>query len=133
MKRVLLLSVFLFALTSCHTNKHVVSDVGADTVVVIRNVYQQKVDSVYLDRWHVITYAGDTIYMRDSIVFYKYMMVRDTINHYVYIKEPYVVEKEKIIEQKKYPLWWLDTLVFVSLIMFVVKKYRSTRNKRIKW
>ena len=52
-----------------------------DTVYVNseRVEWQWRHDSIYLDRWHDRWVMGDTVYMRDSVVHYRWHTKRDTV------------------------------------------------------
>lgn len=38
----------------------------------------ERIDSVYVDRWHNTTTKGDTIYRVDSVVYYRYLYRTNT-------------------------------------------------------
>lgn len=73
-----LLALVLFLLTSCKSTRHTATH---DTIYVNteRVEYQWKHDSIYLDRWHDRWVLGDTVYLRDSVVHYRWHTKRDTV------------------------------------------------------
>ena len=73
-----LLALVLLLLTSCRSTRHTATH---DTIYVNteRVEYQWKHDSIYLDRWHDRWVMGDTVYMRDSVVHYRWHTKTDTV------------------------------------------------------
>ena len=74
----LILLVVLLLLTSCKSTRHTATH---DTIYVNteRVEYQWKHDSIYLDRWHDRWVLGDTVYLRDSVVHYRWHTKTDTV------------------------------------------------------
>ena len=73
-----LLALVFFLLTSCRSTRHTATH---DTVFVNteRVEYRWKHDSIYTDRWHDRWLQGDTVYMRDSLVCYRWHTLTDTL------------------------------------------------------
>ena len=73
-----LLALVLFLLTSCKPTQHTATH---DTIYVNseRVEYQWRHDSIYLDRWHDRWVMGDTVYLRDSVVHYRWHTKTDTL------------------------------------------------------
>lgn len=74
----LILLVAVLLLSACKSTRHTATH---DTIYVNteRVEYQWKHDSIYLDRWHDRWVMGDTVYLRDSVVHYRWHTKRDTV------------------------------------------------------
>ena len=74
----LILLVAVLLLAACKSTRHTATH---DTIYVNseRVEYQWRHDSIYLDRWHDRWVMGDTVYMRDSVVHYRWHTKTDTV------------------------------------------------------
>jgi hypothetical protein len=74
----LILLVAVLLLAACKSTRHMATH---DTIYVNteRVEYQWRHDSIYLDRWHDRWVIGDTVYMRDSVVHYRWHTKIDTL------------------------------------------------------
>lgn len=81
MKKTILFIVLAFLVSSCTLRRIVDTSSHTNTRDSVRIAYIERVDSVYIDRWHNVTTKGDTIIKTDSITLYKYLRIydRDTI------------------------------------------------------
>lgn len=118
---ILLLIAFLFC--SCKTTRHTATH---DTIYVNteRVEYQWRHDSIYLDRWHDRWVMGDTVYLRDSVVHYRWHTKTDTVALHDSI---YVSKSDTTTVEVKKPLssfvkgqiagFWV---LLVGIILFIV-------------
>lgn len=96
-----------------------------DTTYVSKEVH----DSTYIDKWHTIYINGDTVWLHDSIVVYRYKLKTDTA--YKYIEKPVVVSKTETVEVKKPLSWWQKTFVWIGvlcligIVLWLVWKFRK--------
>ena len=74
----LILLVAVLLLAACKSTRHTATH---DTIYVNteRVEYQWRHDSIYLDRWHDRWVMGDTVYLRDSVVHYRWHTKTDTV------------------------------------------------------
>ena len=74
----LILLVAALLLCACKSTRHTATH---DTIYVNseRVEYQWRHDSIYLDRWHDRWVMGDTVYLRDSVVHYRWHTKTDTV------------------------------------------------------
>ena len=74
----LILLVAVLLLAACKSTRHTATH---DTIYVNteRVEYQWRHDSIYLDRWHDRWVLGDTVYLRDSVVHYRWHTKTDTL------------------------------------------------------
>ena len=126
---ILLVICTLIALNSCKsTQKSAVSD----TVYITKIEYevQSKIDSIYIDRFRDRYIKGDTVYVVEDKVEYRFKFRTDTVNMIdtVYISK--VDLQEKVVEKNKYPLLPWEILGAVALILAIiimVKRRNATR------
>lgn len=72
----------LFLLGSCKTAQKVPTTDSVIVKTVYETVYQDRHDSIYIDRWHDRYIKGDTVYVTDSIIKYKYKHIYRTDTMY---------------------------------------------------
>lgn len=84
-------------------------------------------DSISVDRWHTILQKGDTVYVRDSIYFYKWRNKHDSIyiNNTDTIYQQVVVEKKgnMFLRNSGIALWVLIGLLVVAAIIGIILKF----------
>ena len=84
-------------------------------------------DSISVDRWHTILQKGDTVYVRDSIYFYKWRNKHDSIyiNNTDTIYQQVVVEKKgsAFLRNSGIALWVLIGLLVVAAIIGIILKF----------
>lgn len=75
---ILLVGLITVMLCSCQCHRHTATH---DTVYVdkVRTELRWQYDSIYIDRWHNVYTAGDTVYRVDSLVSYRLLRVHDTL------------------------------------------------------
>lgn len=68
----------LLLLCSCSIRRQVEQTQHSSTYdsAVVKVV--ERIDSVYVDRWHSTTTNGDTVYRVDSVVYYRYLYRTNT-------------------------------------------------------
>lgn len=118
--------LFIVLFVGCTQPKTIVK---TDTIVEYKynNIYTERVDSVYVDKWHNIYIKGDTVRITDSIVSYKYKLLKDTAYVYdtVYKANHEAAPTVKTVTK---PVWW-PVWVFVGLeILLFILIYYFRRN-----
>lgn len=96
--------------------------------VVYQTVYQDRVDSVYIDKYHYIELKGDTVFKTDSVIQYKfkYLNNTDTLIKTDTITLTKEVEKPVIIKQKDFtPAWiFIGVILAVGIFVYIKKRFR---------
>ena len=124
----------VLCLIGCTSPKTIVK---TDTIVEYKynNVYTEKIDSVYIDKWHNIYIKGDTVRITDSIVEYKYKYLKDT----AYIRDTVYKNKTNtnvITKTVNKPQWWLVWLAIglvISYILLTKTKLKTIIKNYIKY
>ena len=125
-----LLALVLFLLTSCKTTQHTATH---DTIYVNteRVEYQWRHDSIYLDRWHDRWVQGDTVYLRDSVVHYRWHTKTDTLalhdSVYISKSDTTTVEVKKplsgFVKGQLVGFWVLLVGVLLAVAWWVFKTF----------
>lgn len=124
MKKWMLCLVWLLLMCGCRSAKDSQGTMPIDTVYIDKYTDRVRIDSVYCDRWHVIEQKGDTVWLRDSVVAYRYRMLRDTVTNIQYYKEPYIVSQE-VVKVKKVYMWWPSIVVLAAVCVWFFSKKRK--------
>ena len=122
----MVLGVCLLAMTGCKTQPCLpIPSSGTHDHDSVRTEYVH--DSISVDRWHTILQKGDTVYVRDSIYFYKWRNKHDSIyiNNTDTIYEQVVVEKKgnMFLRNSGIALWVLIGLLVVAAIIGIILKF----------
>ena len=130
----LILLVAVLLLAACKSTRHTATH---DTIYVNteRVEYQWRHDSIYLDRWHDRWVMGDTVYLRDSVVHYRWHTKIDTLALHDSIS---VSKSDTTTVEVKKPLsgfvkgqiagfWVLLFCVLLAVAWWVLKKFYLNR------
>lgn len=130
MKKALILLV-LFLACSCAMRRQVEQTHQTSSHDSIVTKYVERIDSVYVDRWHSITQSGDTIYKTDSVVCYKYLWRNNTDTAYICKTDTLLVSTVTTKEVRKANRFTLTCtiLFFVLLIAFVALLWTGLRKR----
>lgn len=77
MKKKIILFLLLL-LCSCSIRRQVEQTQHSSTYDSVVVKVAERIDSVYIDRYHTITQSGDTIYRTDSVICYKWQWRTNT-------------------------------------------------------
>lgn len=126
----LILLVAVLLLAACKTTRHTATH---DTIYVNteRVEYQWKHDSIYFDRWHDRWVMGDTVYLRDSVVHYRWHTKTDTValhdSVYISKSDTTTVEVKKplsaFVKVQIAGFWVLLVGVLLAVAWWCVKKF----------
>lgn len=118
----------MLCLSGCRTIKEQVPVYIHDTTQVV----SVRIDSVYVDRWHVEYRDGDTVRIRDSVLVVRLVMRTDTA--YRVVERPVTVTVTKEVAR---PLtWWQKTqkggfwVLLAALVGYVLWR---TRRVWMRW
>lgn len=95
LKKFVLALTLSMSMVSCSTTKTIpIETLRHDTLYINKEKY----DSIYIDNTHLIDRGGDTVYIKDKLIEYRFWLLRDTIRIVRIDSIPYEV---KIIETKE--------------------------------
>lgn len=116
-------------LSACSLRKAVNDHSHTNTRDSVRIAYLERVDSVYIDRWHNVTTKGDTIVKTDSVTLYKYIRVYsvDTVvvnkTDTIRTVETRYIEKAKKTPLKDFCLYMFLALSAIIAALILWKRY----------
>lgn len=115
--------ILMLFVTSCKTSKTIES--VHDTLYINNKTIDYKYlhDSIYIDRWHNVYTKGDTIFMTDSVVKYKYVINNDT---FICTDTIYKVRDNfntEYITVNKYPIWPYILFIVILATVYIYFKY----------
>lgn len=133
MKKALLILALVF--TACSATKQVaklpdtlptVTRQSADT--------RHMVDSIYVDRWHIIEQKGDTVYQRDSIDRWHVTTITDSIIRidsvpYPVQLPPDTIYQNELTGQQQFllrsgrALWAILALLALAVVIGIITKF----------
>jgi len=119
---------FAILLTSCKTTQPVVLPQTHDSIVIRTEL---RIDSVYIDRYHTEYIKGETIYIHDSFVDYRYKVLTKTDSIVRIDSIPYPVEVQVVQEvvpafykNCTIALWIFIALTFVAIVLRIIIKLK---------
>ena len=107
------------SISSCQTTKTVpIETLRHDTLYINKEHY----DSIYIDNSHLIDRGGDTVFIKDRLIEYRFRLLRDTIYKTRIDSIPYEV---RITEVKEVPrprnlfdyISYVCTIVITTIIV----------------
>lgn len=120
MKKILLI-IFAVLLTACTARRLSTQSDHASARDSIVTKIVERVDSVYIDRWHTITAKGDTIYKTDSVVLFQYKWRTNTDTIIVNKTDTVYQERTVTKELRKASRFSTAiTIIFFGLMFFFV-------------
>jgi hypothetical protein len=99
MSRKMLYLAVLLILCSCRNEKDIVYVHDTINNVVNKTDVQHLHDSIYVDKWHTVTIAGDTVRITDSIVNTRTQIYKDTIRDSSARYEGHTLHQEKFSDK----------------------------------
>ncbi len=117
------------SMASCSTTR-VQSSAERDSIVVIHDtVFSARLqyDSTFHDRYHSVIALDSVVYVRDSVVLYKYKLKHDSV--FIHKTDTAFVEHEvvKRVEVPRRRSWW-DYTCYAALAILVVLLVRKVCN-----
>lgn len=132
MRRLIYLSILVLTLAGCRTSSNVAHHESAYQFSQQLKI-QERVDSVWIDRWHTEKTAGDTVYKTDSIVKIKIVRVfdtvktTDTVSVKVHDTVHQVLEKPTVSKAGQWQIagFWILAALMFCIIAWQVFKFRK--------
>ena len=113
-----LLFLSLLTVYSCSTSRHVTQLVERTSVDTLY-LSSQHFDSVYVFRDRQLDRSRDTIYLKDSILEYRYRLLRDTVYKTRVDSIPILREVEVVREVRHVP-WYAKLLSWIGIIALIL-------------
>ena len=115
---------------SCSTTR-VQSSAERDSIVVIHDtVFSARLqyDSIFHDRYHSVIAIDSIVYVRDSVVLYKYKLKHDSV--FIHKTDTAFVE-HRVVKRVEVPRrrTWFDYTAYAALAILVVLLVRKVRSR----
>lgn len=102
--------MLIMSISSCQTTKTIpLETLRHDTLYINKEHY----DSIYIDSSHLVDRGGDTVYIKDKLIEYRFRLIRDTIRIVRIDSIPYEVRITEVKETYKPPNLF-DYLCYLS-------------------
>lgn len=146
MKKQVFVILLLTLMVGCKTQQTIVSTTSSNSSLQTNHATIDHVhDTTYIDRFHYVTIKPDTVFIRDSIIVYKFrdrylkdtitVEIRDTFNNVVTetiekIKvEKVTVPGSKFLTRSGIALWIILFIVVIILVWKIARGKLSFINK----
>ena len=113
-----LLFLTLLTVYSCSTSRHVTQLVERTSVDTLY-LSSQHFDSVYVFRDRLLDRSRDTVYLKDSILEFRYRLLRDTVYQTRVDSIPVLREVEVVREVRHVP-WYAKLLSWIGIIALIL-------------
>lgn len=128
MKKIIIIIFSLLLLCSCSIRRQVEQTQHSSTYDSVSVKVVERIDSVYVDRWHTTATKGDTVYRVDSVVYYRYiyrtntdtMVVAKTDTLYRYATTTKEVRKPNRFTTCCTALYFLT---LIALVVYIWRRY----------
>ena len=115
---------------SCSTTRVHTSAVHDSIVVIHDTVFSARLqyDSTFHDRYHSVIAIDSIVYVRDSVVLYKYKLKHDSV--FIHKTDTAFVEHE-VVKRVEVPRRrsWMDYTSYAALAILVVLLVRKVRSQ----
>ena len=117
-------------IASCSTTR-VQSSAERDSIVVMHDtVFAERLqyDSTFHDRYHSVIALDSVVYVRDSVVLYRYRLKHDSV--FVHSTDTAFVE-HRVVKRVEVPRKrnWIDYTSYAALAILVVLLVRKVRSQ----
>ena len=117
-------------IASCSTTR-VQSSAERDSIVVVHDtVFSARLqyDSTFHDRYHSVIALDSVVYVRDSVVLYKYKLKHDSV--FIHKTDTAFVE-HRVVKRVEVPRRrsWMDYTSYAALAILVVLLVRKVRSQ----
>ena len=127
----LALALMLVVSTASCSTTRVHTSAERDSIVVIHDtVFSARLqyDSTFHDRYHSVIAIDSIVYVRDSVVLYKYKLKHDSV--FIHKTDTAFVEHE-VVKRVEVPRrrTWFDYTAYAALAILVVLLVRKVRSR----
>ena len=128
--RLVLVLMLVVSMASCSTTR-VESSAERDSIVVVHDTVfaaRLQYDSTFHDRYHSVIALDSVVYVRDSVVLYRYRLKHDSV--FVHRTDTAFVEHE-VVKRVKVPRKrnWIDYTAYAALAILVVLLVRKLHSR----
>ena len=128
--RLVLVLMLVVSMASCSTTR-VQSSAERDSIVVVHDtVFAERLqyDSTFHDRYHSVIALDSVVYVRDSVVLYRYRLKHDSV--FVHSTDTAFVE-HRVVKRVEVPRRrsWFDYTAYAALAILVVLLVRKVRSQ----
>ena len=128
--KLVLALMLVVSMASCSTTR-VQSSAERDSIVVIHDtVFSARLqyDSIFHDRYHSVIAIDSIVYVRDSVVLYKYKLKHDSV--FIHKTDTAFVE-HRVVKRVEVPRrrTWFDYTAYAALAILVVLLVRKVRSR----
>ena len=125
-----LVLMLVVSMASCSTTR-VHTSAERDSIVVMHDtVFSERVqyDSTFHDRYHSVIALDSVVYVRDSVVLYRYRLKHDSV--FVHSTDTAFVE-HRVVKRVEVPRRrsWFDYTAYAALAILVVLLVRKVRSQ----
>ena len=117
-------------IASCSTTRVHTSAVRDSIVVIHDTVFSARLqyDSTFHDRYHSVIAIDSIVYVRDSVVMYKYKLKHDSV--FIHKTDTAFVE-HRVVKRVEVPRRrsWMDYTAYAALAILVVLLVRKVRSQ----
>ena len=117
-------------IASCSTTRVHTSAVRDSIVVIHDTVFSARLqyDSTFHDRYHSVIAIDSIVYVRDSVVLYKYKLKHDSV--FIHRTDTAFVE-HRVVKRVEVPRRrsWMDYTSYAALAILVVLLVRKVRSQ----
>ena len=122
--------MLVVSMASCSTTR-VQSSAERDSIVVVHDtIFSARVqyDSTFHDRYHSVIALDSVVYVRDSVVLYRYRLKHDSV--FVHRTDTAFVE-HRVVKRVKVPRRrsWMDYTSYAAMAILVVLLVRKVRSQ----
>jgi hypothetical protein len=129
LQKLALVLMLVVSMASCSTTRVHTSAVHDSIVVIHDTVFTARLqyDSTFHDRYHSVIAIDSIVYVRDSVVLYRYRLKHDSV--FVHKTDTAFVEHTEVrrveVPRKR---TWIDYTAYAALAILVVLLVRKVRN-----
>ena len=125
-----LVLMLALSMASCSTTRVHTSAVHDSIVVIHDTVFTARLqyDSTFHDRYHSVIAIDSIVYVRDSVVLYKYKLKHDSV--FIHKTDTAFVE-HRVVKRVEVPRRrsWMDYTSYAALAILVVLLVRKVRSQ----
>ena len=128
--RLALVLMLVVSMASCRTTRIESADLRDSVVVKHDTVFAERLqyDSTFHDRYHSVIAIDSIVYVRDSVVLYRYRLKHDSV--FVHRTDTAFVE-HRVVKRVEVPRRrsWMDYTSYAALAFLVVLLVRKVRSR----
>lgn len=118
--RLALALMLLLSMAACSTGRPSTSDTTINNSYSYDSIFcsNTRIDTIFRDRWHAEYHTDSIVYIRDSVLCYRYRAVHDTLFKYS-VDTLEVVRSVVHVKEVARKRTWFDYTSYFTCILFV--------------